>query len=384
MRKPLAVLGLLLFLVPALAGQTIHNHPQMATYDPPALRPSPSGQCHWEPGNVVTADVGPVIGHIHWDFLDFAADGEIAGAFVQRFAITLHNLDGEAVAHGESWVWDDDTRPRPTDWFWDATGSSTPPRFIGDPTGTRVWTGHFTIHPGTIVRNGMRTIIGAVSTYFRNGAVVINQTGVRYWAVDDPAAPLFTSLFMQPFSVACAAASAKHPEIGYGAAVVEVKTPLPVAPISAKWPLTVVGYGYTARDLPPARLCMIADLDLHSGIPGRELACIQQFDGGGPDQPHTFVLDPAVLGVGPHKIAIFRSQRNIFDDEEQDTLFVFNVTVDPNAPPVIFPDSGTPPPPPPPPPPPTWQQVLPTFWQLDNQIKVCTPDGKCLVLGGVQ
>jgi hypothetical protein len=339
--------------IAGMEAQVIRNHPQMSSYDPPAMLPNDSGQCHWEPGNVEAPHVGPVIGHAHFDFPGFPIDGEIAGPFVQKFVITAFHVDGELVAQGESWVWDDDSRPRPTDWFWDETQSSTPPKLIGDPMGVRVWSGHFTIHPGVNVRHGMRVLIGSVTTYFRNGAVIINQHGVRYWAVDDPSAPLFTSLFMQPRSVACAAASAKHPEIGYGAAVVEVRSPLPVAPFSSKWPITFVGYGYTARDLPPAQVRMVADLDLHNGIPGRELASIQQFDGGGPDQPHTFILDPEVLGPGPHKIAIIRSQRNVFDDEEQDSLYVFNVVVDPNAPPVVFPDVGAAPPPPPPPPPPT-------------------------------
>lgn len=377
-------LALAVLLVAApVAAQPIHNHPQAAVFDPTSC-PDISGQGHWEPGTRSPHESGPVAGHLHIEFLCAVPDLERAGPWTQRIAYVLHNVEGEAVAHGESWVWDDDTRPRPTDWIWDATGSSTPPRLIGDPHGTRVWTARFTVQPGTIVRHGMRTLVGAATTFFADGSVMVNQSSLRYWAMDDPSAPAFTSLFMAPFSTAISVASAKHPEIGYGAAVVEVRSPVPVAPISARWPITVVGYGYTARDLPPARMCLVADLDLHHGIPGRELACIQQFDGGGPDQPHTFVLDPAQLGNGTHKVAIIRAQRNVFNDEEQDTLFVYNVTVDPNAPPVIFPDAGTPPPPPPPPPPPTWQQVMPTFWQLDNLLKVCTPDAKCIVVGPVQ
>jgi hypothetical protein len=319
-------------LLPSIAlAQPIHG--TQDSYASRAEWPVTSAQSHWD-------DDTSSIAHTHLD-LKFPRNAEIAGPFVVDFIITAFHVDGELTAQGESWIWDGDSRPRPTDWFWDATQSSTSPRLLGDPNGIKQWTGHFTIQPGTNVRHGDRALVGRVNTFLKNGTIMITSNTVPYWAVDDVSLPAKIGLPASSSATDIATPNTTA-DFGYGSSIIEVRSVIPHKPFSTVQPLIVSSYGYQQRGLPPAELRMIVDPDYHNGDFGRTIFSMSQPDGGGPDRSITLNLDPAQIGSGAHKIVLMRFQPNHDGTEEQDTLLVFNVLVGDD---VII----VPPPPPPPP-----------------------------------
>ena len=124
----------------------------------------------------------------------------------------------------------------------------------------------------------------------------------------------------------------------FGDMISEIDGWVPLAPISVPWTAPVAVYNYTANSpLPNGRFEQRQDLDLHNGIRGHLVDAGNAGVLGFTNYPVTF--DPAVMGPGDHKEAVFWTQ-TASDASVVSALIVVDVQVDPNAPPPVLISSG--------------------------------------------
>ena len=120
----------------------------------------------------------------------------------------------------------------------------------------------------------------------------------------------------------------------FGDMISEIDGWVPLAPISVPWTAPVAVYNYTANSpLPNGRFEQRQDLDLHNGIRGHLVDAGNAGVLGFTNYPVTF--DPAVMGPGDHKEAVFWTQ-TASDASVVSALIVVDVQVDPNAPPPVL------------------------------------------------
>jgi hypothetical protein len=290
----------------------IHGHPQKSDYLSPAEWPTVSCQGHWQPA--IDPD-NPTIGHIHFD-ITAPLYAEVSEPFTCLFAVHLFKVKGEA-------KFAIDRTELVKEITWDATGTTEAPRLIGDPLGEKVWTGKLTIDPAQFAnhpapKKGFFIVILQTLLFFANGDSAVMEAQPEFYSMLDPTAeetpsfPYFGSHF-SPFS--------SRSGTQWGVNLVDVSGYLPLAPIDKPWNLRINTAGYGAKDLSSATYEQRADLDLHHDIPGRLLDSVVAIG----DISRDAVLDPGVLGLGPHKMAFFRTQPD--KQEMAATLVVFKVDV---------------------------------------------------------
>lgn len=317
----------------------LHNHPQKKAYaDDGSDWPKWSAQAHWlhPPGTLM-----PIPGlpdymqntshtHVDWKFPRYA---ETAGApFQVAFTVKLFHTPGHITRIDSILV---------RDIIWDETGTATPPTMVGDPMGIKQWTGHLTVDPKlpidpihTPPPRGWFGVQFGVQTTFDSGDNTETIILGSIYSLFDPAAPE-TWNYIMTRAAANAGSILQTPVTQWGINFVHYVDYLPVAPISAPWPIRVgaVSYGGSTT-LPHGTFEQRADLDLHNGKPGLLLAT-QPVTADGIDLP--IVFDPAQLGPGVHTMAGIMNQPDRV--QQLTVLLVIDVEVDPNAPPPVQPAS---------------------------------------------
>jgi hypothetical protein len=262
-------------------------------------------------------------GHVHFD-LTAPFDAELTGPIVVPFSVTSFMADALLVI---------DALEGARDVVWDATGTSTPPLLRGsvaDPN-ARVWTGHLTLDPTLPTRwhtdHGWWAPLLIVTEYLDSGDVITLQMIPGFHVILDASAPdTGGSPFM---SSLCAPAPPAVDGIRWGSNLVQTSEILPIGPLSSALHPYIVTQGYGTVGLSPATFQQRLDLDLHHGIPGTILFELTQ-DG---DFNTPITIDPAILMTGPHKMALFRNQHTLDNQEEVDTLLVFTVRAADGVPP---------------------------------------------------
>jgi hypothetical protein len=358
------------------SAQPIHDHPRKSAYASPAEWPWLSAQCHW-------ADpILPMLAHTHMD-VQVPLYAVVNQPITVPFTVWFFHTQGRGL-----FIYGELIR----DVVWDATSSSAQPSLEGVPMGLVSFTGHLTIDPNVgdgsdvgprgVPAHGWWMGRIAVRTRYASGVVTDTSIVPSFYALRDPQAPevLPSASIGVYLAAGCNVASPLDPNGNgpFNTLQTEYHNYLPIlAPLTSPTPIEAFVYSYGADPrLPPGVAELRADMDLHNGDSGRLLPGTRDLAAS----TIRTVLDPATLGAGTHKIAAIWAQETgagvpgaFIAGEQAAALLVVSVTVG-DGPGV----------PPPPPPDPTWQQVLPTFWQLNNQLKVCTADGQCVALGSVQ
>ena len=300
------------------------------------------------------------------------------------FSVTVHKLAGEIVSlwpgvmHPE--LFNNKGYPDRDSIIWDADG----PRWLpadptGDPDGDRTWSGSFLLTPP--IAHGWFTVVVEVHTRFANGQGATVYAERNFYANVDPSAPEYTGemAWGREFARTICMFSQIHetkPDgsdllVDAGEQTIDLG-PLPKAPFSTPFTGLFAGInGYANQQLAQNSVNeQRVDADFHHGVQGQTLVSVPGDVTSGNAANFEIELDPAVLGAGAHKVQIIRWQASPMNTNQWATLLVFPVTVGDGVPP--------------PPPAPTWESFLPSFQRLGDQIRVCTAEGKCLVLGSVQ
>lgn len=139
------------------------------------------------------------------------------------------------------------------------------------------------------------------------------------------------------FASACSLQSPRPPYTtcpSFGDMITEINDWLPLQPISAPWTTSIAAYNYTANSLlPNGRFEQRQDLDLHNGNRGILVSAGNNDVQGFANRQVTF--DPAAMGSGTHKEALFWTQTFAATGEVASTLVVFDVAVGGSVPPVV-------------------------------------------------
>ncbi len=370
----------------------IHGHSQKAVYNSSLEWPTVSSQCHWDKTLTGIRDTS----HTHIDITG-PLYGEVSGNLRLPFKLTLHRTAGRVAIPLEY-------QDRVIKIEWDETGSEVPPTLIGDPNGTKTWTGHLTYDIFKRTEGRAEPVVHGwwspqvyVLTFLDDGAALTQEFFTPFWSVVDRNAPVLEWPNFPVLDSRCAPGSPptriNPPQ--WGVNFITTGSFLPLNPIFEPWTFAIGTAAYGGLPLAnEAQVQTHADFDLHAGNEG----IILNLTRGNGDIAQTTIIDPLLLGTGPHKIGFFRFTPD--GDEMVTSLLVFNLTVGVGTPPppVLCQDQtasniGQPLPciynntnPPLPPPIPRWLSFLPSFFKLEgtSQIKVCTPDDKCLILGNVQ
>lgn len=381
MKKWFVALGIALGMatVSAQSPIVIHGHPQKAVYASEAEWPTISSQCHWLPA---TSD--GMVGHTHVD-VTAPIYAELTGAPL-RVPFTVKIFHTEGIVSVSL-----DRQELVTKIEWDDIGEAAYRELPGDPHGLQIHSGHITYDPRRNVGGHGFPDRGWYSPQFEVGTRFTSRVGVEtlqlvrlpFYSMLDPTAP-DGSLSGVPLLISsCYPHSPETPE--WGTNYVETGAYIPLMPISTLWRLWMDTTSYGGRDLGDGAFDQRVDLDLHAGILGRTLSF--QPEGGFNGADRAPVLDPAILGAGPHKMAFIWSKPRVHNEEIVSTLLVIDVVVDPNAPPppLLCQDPKaknvgqpqpcvyeTPPPPPPPPPPQTlvWQSWGLGTWNVSFEREV--------------
>lgn len=362
MRKMFA-LGFILLSATRIFAQPIHHHPQKAAYASPAEWPVHPGQAHWpNPDPTMTC-------HLHVE-PKFPYGAELDGSpFEVPFTLKLYHCDGRITSFdGEGFAsvrWDETlalASLTPDDTL--AVAGLTPPIMQGDPHGLKQWTGTVVIDPKQqrngrfFAPHGWTSVRFQADAVLANGDAFTNEFWESFYSIADLSQPETLSFTAAPngsrdypivserggFRPACAS-QIPRPSFAvcgsWGAMVAEINDWLPLEPIAVPWTTSTAVYNYTAEsDLPNGRYEQRQDLDLHNGVRG---ILIDSGDAGLLGFTNRLVtFDPAVMGPGAHKEAIFWTQPFAATGESASALITVDVVVDPNAPPPVV----TPPPPP--------------------------------------
>lgn len=331
---------------PALAqAQPIHGHSQKAAYASPTEYPRPSAQCHWnEPlppaapdGSNSQAIIDAALlgsAHIHFDPVT-PFYSEVTGLIRSAFTIKLFQTGGTA-------TFDLDRQETVTKIEWDDVGELPRRVLTGDPAphAVRQWTGHFTIDPRRNVGGHGFPSRGWYSPQIEIGFApnthveILQLVKPAFYSMLDPSAP-DGSLSGAPVVIAsCYPHSPKITE--WGTNYVEADTMLPLAPISAPWPIAMgtASYGSTSGVIGLGFFEHRIDFDFHNSVPGKILQHLDEQNFISANRAP--VLDPAVIGPGPHANAFIWSKPTTDRSENITALLVWPIEV----------SAGTPPPPP--------------------------------------
>ncbi len=321
---------------------TIHGHPQKASYASPAEWPFLSAQCHPLPANTETHDhidafgtFNPQLGHAHveWSLPIYA---EVGAPLVVHFTIKLFHAAGRVTN-----IWGSPVR----NIRWDVsgieeTGSEITEVIIGDPLGLVTRSGTLTIDPTLTtpvyapVPRGWIFADLAVRVSFDTGVRLDAHILSSLYSVVDPQAaetPPLTSTHPNLQSN-CQVIGPSDTNSPFGSAVSEYRSYIPLAPISAVYPLEPIEYNYGGTIL-GGRFQERLDPDLHHGIVGALLAEATTDDQGRFLGPLPTGLDPAVLGQGVHHVSTIWQQSsgagasNVAPNEESWALLVIPVDV---------------------------------------------------------
>ncbi len=298
---------------------TIHGDPQKAAYATPAEWPYVSAQCHLKPATANRTGhddafgvFNPTLGHVHVDWsLPYAA--EVGGPVVVHFVLKLFHIDGRVTN-----IWGSPIR----NIRWDGsgveeTGSEITEVILGDPLGLVVRSGTLTVDP--TLTNGVYTPVPRGWFYTDLAVRVLATTGVKVdahilaslYSVLTPSAAETPPLTANDpnYQANCQFTGPTDTNSPFGSAISEYRTYIPLAPISAFFPLVPVVYNYggtITSGLFEERL----DPDLHNGVTGTLLAHAAVDQAGHLLQPLPTGLDPAVLGVGPHTVSSIWQQES--------------------------------------------------------------------------
>jgi hypothetical protein len=272
--------------------------------------------------------------------------GEMSGNFTVPFMVMLFHSAGHINPTYATFF-----GPLITNVVWD-TPDGQPPVMQGDPSGLVMFTGHFTVDLSKadgsgvsgldVPKRGWFQVRAQTRTYFDNGDSTDTFLHVPFYSMLDPSAPETFLLQGGPITAAwCGAGSARDtPADAVGLyQVSEVNTYLPIlapitAPIAAALPHL---FGYGTQALPQGTGMARFDMDLHNGIAG---TLIQS--ASGPSRDGVFLaspFDPAILGMGTHKVAMIWQQDTgdgipgqVAAQEQATSLLVVSVTVGAAAP----------------------------------------------------
>lgn len=303
----------------------IHGHPQKQFYDgdDPRQRTKVSCQSHWRDtpreGDLTAHNVK----HTHVDLFPFLYQ-EVDDLIVVPFAIVLHHTDGFATVNL-------DRQETVVKVDWDDIGvqTDTERKLPGNPDGDATWTGHLTYDPRRNVGGHGFPLRGwyspqfEVGTTYPNGVEILQLVKIPFYSMLDPAAP-DGSLSGVPTIIS---SSYPHsPRIKeWGTNYVETGAFLPLAPITQPWRLWMGTAAYGGNEIGDGLFEQRVDLDLHNGIPGRLLS--HQPESGFTSADRAPILDPAVIGLGAHKMAFIWSKPTRDDSEEVSALLVVTVDV---------------------------------------------------------
>ncbi len=111
---------------------------------------------------------------------------------------------------------------------------------------------------------------------------------------------------------------------------VRVDNPLPILPLAQPWPVAFTSYDYGLADTTRvAESQYRTDFDFHAGVQGTVRWTVTS--DLNPSPVRETILDPAVLGSGPHKVGFIRNLQNV--DEQVVTLLVTTIGVGISVPP---------------------------------------------------
>jgi len=314
----------------------IHGHSQRTAYTSRDEMLWLKPQSHWTPGNpVIPIPAGAAVMTSHAVHIEMRCP--YLGVFNQRFrcdyVIKAFHFDGRVVSFDAGIL-----QGRSGVIVWD-TPTGAQPAMTGDPHGLVQWSGRFDTDPDPTFPHGWVYLTGSANVQFTNGDTIRANSHVAVWSELDLNKPIEYGF---PFvSMRATPATQRRPDIVFGANQMDILDPLPLAAISQPWTMRLSPILYTLnnQNLPPARVDMIADLDLHNNVPGRKLLSVVN-----PPNPMTVTLDPKQLGPGPHTVALFLTQPD-GGLEEVSSIVAFTVTVGDDVPP------------PPPPPTPVWTTI---------------------------
>lgn len=338
----LALVTLLLWPV-AVAAQVIaiEAHPQKAVYASQEEYPFNDDQTHWAPANAALE-----VGHVpHVACSDNPLYGRFTGPVTVDCVLRVFKAAGRIVQ-----VWGD----QGVAITWPQCGGCTtiPNNLIGNPTGLSpdypVRITFTPPYPHGIWRPRVFTRIVYDSGHLTNSIAMYPF----FSALDTTAPKTNPSPARGPHYMAVAVDSSRIDGSGrWGQWWLEMDTPIPLAPLTGPWTITIrcYNYGWTEIDktlgtATPQGVCeAMLDPDLHMGEPGQLLG--RAFTGPNNDGSLTFTIGPGIIPSGKHKILVRAAQETgpgtakIPAGERQDAIKTFEVEIA---------EGGIPPPPPPP------------------------------------
>jgi len=286
--------------------QPIHQHPQKGAYASSAEWPWISFQCHWAPGETVNplGSVTPFMAHTHIEG-KWPLYAELSEPVTIPFSVVLFHTDGyiRIVTEGPM---------IPAHIIWDATGTSTPPPMIGDPHGVVSWSGKATFDPREAPccydppkPRGWWFLGMRVMTVYRDGTELGQMNIVPYYSKIDPSAPergIGDGQGEIRASCGVNAADPGGPSVfGSNSSIIRRQDAPLLAPFNAPWPADIAVYGYgIPQGIPPGLYRQFLDPDLHNGHAGILLKDHSRVGNVEDYAP----FDPAVIGLGRHKLAI--------------------------------------------------------------------------------
>lgn len=322
-----------------LFAQPIFNHPQKSSYASEAEYPTISCQCHWKENPTAAPDGSnsqaiidaalTTAAHTHFDVRG-PIYSEITGLLRVPFTIKLFQTDGTA-------SFTLDRQETVTRIEWDATGTDVAPIMIGDPFPHALmeYSGHFTIDPRRnagghgFPQRGWYSPQIQVNTNFTSGAGTLQLLRYPLYSMLDPNAPDGS---LSGYPVLIASCYPHSPGITeWGTNYVEVDNFIPLTPISASWPLIVGTAAYGGNEVGDGIFEQRAGIDFHNGNTGQLLSVQREEEFTSSNRAP--VLDPIVLGSGPHNMALIWAKPTKHLERIVTALLVFPVTVGPNVPP---------------------------------------------------
>jgi PASTA domain-containing protein len=265
--------------------------------------------------------------HTHVD-MTFPSYCENDGTpFQVNFVIKLFHTPGQITRIDSGYI---------RDIVWDATGTETPPAMVGDPMALLQWTGHATVDiTGKFSGYAYPThgwgqvVLGVQTTMFNGDNTEATLFEPVYSTMDLTAPEVYGQPMLAAHVNAGSANPAQQPPTQWGVVFLQFPGMVPIAPISAPWPLLAGMDSYGGTTLPAALFEQRSDINIHVGIPGALVATATMSQSGGLAESVSF--DPAQLGQGTHNTAFIFNQPDRI--QQVTALLVINVVVGAATPP---------------------------------------------------